>query len=102
VAPMRAELVVQVAHMGLDGVHRQVELVGDLGRGELSGCCGCSGLRQRWPRGLGSAHRRWLLAVRRFNLPGPLPVPGLTAGGEQYRGGRLVAACPAGPTDGST
>jgi hypothetical protein len=39
------------------------------------------GLRQRWPRGLGSAHRRWLLAVRRVNLPGPLPVPGLMAGG---------------------
>ena len=32
VAPVRAELVVDVAHVGLDGVDRQVELVGDLGR----------------------------------------------------------------------
>jgi hypothetical protein len=29
------QLVVDVAHAGLDGVHRQVELVGDLWRGEL-------------------------------------------------------------------
>jgi len=37
VAPVRAELVVEVAHMGLDGVHRHIQLVGDLGAGELVG-----------------------------------------------------------------
>src|ERR1700730_11784891 len=36
-AAVRAELVVQVAHVGLDRVGRQVQLVGDLRRGELGG-----------------------------------------------------------------
>src|SRR5580658_1421320 len=37
VAAVHAELVVDVAHVRLYGVHRQVELFGDLGRGQLGG-----------------------------------------------------------------
>src|SRR6266567_6698071 len=37
VPPVHAQLVVYVPHVGLDGVHRQVELVGHFGRGELGG-----------------------------------------------------------------
>jgi len=37
VAAVRAELVVQVAHVGLDRVHRKVKLIGDLRCRELGG-----------------------------------------------------------------